>query len=287
MDHPGPFGRELPDGGRLTWPRISLVTTSFNQARFVEQTIRSVLAQGYPNLEYMVMDGGSTDGSPDIIQKYDRFLTYWTSGPDGGQAAALNEGFRRAHGDILGFVNSDDLLLPGALAAVAGFFASHPEVELLIGKSVIIDSENRILHLVSGLVPTYHSLLFWGTGGFTQPSSFWRRETFLAAGPFDPSLRFSFDYDFYLRLAARGRARHVDRYLAAFRKHPSAKSSTLQDLKGWEDALLQHCHGLDRFPAWVRKSMRSYYSLRYLLHVGSFKLKVRMGMESLPWSATN
>jgi glycosyltransferase involved in cell wall biosynthesis len=280
MDPQGPSGRSA-------WPRISLVTTSFNQAEFVEQTIRSVLAQGYPNLEYMVMDGGSTDGSPEIIQKYAPFLTYWTSGPDGGQAAALNEGFRRAHGEILGFVNSDDLLLPGALAAVAGFFAGHPETELLIGKSLIIDSENRVLHRVSGLGPTYYSLLFWGTGGFTQPSSFWRREAFLSAGPFDPSLRFSFDYDFYLRLAARGPARHLDRYLAAFRQHSSAKSSTLQDIRGREDALLRILHGLDRFPAWVRKSMHSYYSLRYLLHAGSFKLKVRMGMERLPWPATN
>jgi glycosyltransferase involved in cell wall biosynthesis len=263
------------------------VTPSLNQAKYLEQTIRSVLLQGYPNLEYLVMDGGSTDGSVDIIRKYQPHLAYWESSPDGGQASAIKTGFQKAHGEILGFVNSDDLLLPGALATVGRFFAQNQGVNLLIGRSVIIDAEGHILHPVMGLAPTYHSLLFWGSGGFNQPASFWRREAFFSAGSFDSSLDFSFDYDMYLRLTRHQTARSINFYLAAFRRHSASKTYTLQDARSREDDLLRHRYGIDRYPYIVRRLIHGYYHLRYLFLAGSFKVRICIGAESPPESFGN
>src|SRR5437762_483466 len=121
------------------WPRITIVTPSFNQAQFLEETIRSVLLQGYPNLEYIVMDGGSTDGSAEILEKYSPWIDHWVSEKDNGQADAIYRGFERATGEIIGWVNSDDLLLPGALAAHAEYFLRHHQAQLVMGGCLWID----------------------------------------------------------------------------------------------------------------------------------------------------
>lgn len=208
----------------MMMPRITIVTPSYNQAPFLEQAIRSVLNQDYQNREYIIMDGGSTDASIDIIRKYASGVSHWESGPDGGQAAAISRGFARATGDILLWVNSDDLLLPGALRRIGAFFASHPEVALVVGRSVIIDDCGKVLRKKWPVKPTFEGILSWGCG-FNQPASAWLRYSYEAVGGLDPTFHFCLDRDLYLRLLSQGRAATLSHYLAAFRVHPTAKST--------------------------------------------------------------
>ena len=125
--------------------KISIVTPSYNQSPYLEKTIQSVLNQNYPNLEYIIMDGGSTDGSVDIIKKYSKFITYWESNPDKGQADAIYRGFERASGDIIAWINSDDFYLDGALKAVGNYFSKYPSIEWLAGNGIIVDEDSHEL----------------------------------------------------------------------------------------------------------------------------------------------
>jgi len=207
-----------------------------------------------------VMDGDSTDGSVDIIRKYADRLAYWVSEKDKGQADAIMRGFERATGDILGWLNSDDLLLPGALRRVGEYFAAHPEVEVVVGGCIRIDENGRPVRprgvgpAICNLGTSQHftKLLHWRCG-FSQPASFWRREPFLAVGGFDPSLRFCFDYDMYLRLARRKPFGQIKAFLACFRLHVDSKTSTLDQVRRQEDDLVQRRHGRDGAPSWKRR----------------------------------
>ena len=270
----------MPDN--RPWPRITIVTPSYNQVQFIEETLRSVLLQGYPNLEYIVMDGGSSDGSVEILKRYSHYFDYWVSRKDEGHAAAIRSGFDRATGIILGFVNSDDILLPNALRTVALFFSKHPSIDLVVGKSLIIGPNSEILRAVCGYPPTFYSLLFWGSGGFTQPASFWSKDALQTVGMFDTSLRFAFDYDLYLRLTRYRTARRINAYLAAFRVHPKSKTSTLQDVKREEDTCLQKRYGIEHFPPLVCRIAWYYYQARYLLFAGFFRLRVLLKLEHIP-----
>jgi glycosyltransferase involved in cell wall biosynthesis len=269
------------DNGSL-WPRISLVTPSYNQSRFLEETLRSVLLQGYSNLEYIVMDGGSTDGSIEILQKYAQYFDYWTTAKDEGHAHALISGFKRSTGVILGFVNSDDVLMPNALSTVGRFFVAHPEVDLVVGKSLIYDSSSQIIYRVLGLAPTFRSLLFYGSAGFNQPASFWKKRAMFEVGGFDASMQFSFDYDMYLRLTKRRKACHIDKYLAAFRIHPESKTSTIRYVQRENDTILQDRYGLNTYHFITRKIMAIFYRLRYLFFTMLFKIKTTVGLDSIP-----
>jgi glycosyltransferase involved in cell wall biosynthesis len=207
-------------------PRITIVTPSYNQADFIEETIDSVLSQGYPNLQYIIIDGGSTDGSPEIISKYQPFLDYWTSEPDKGQADALNKGFAQADGDICAYLNSDDLLLPGCLMAVAAlylhtsFFWIHSRV--LSGDSLW---ESALFQNDPG---TFES--FCAQQTFAQQGVFWALNS-LPRPFFNPSLRFVMDHDFFIRLYRKhGPPISLERITAFFRQHPSSKTSTLEEV---------------------------------------------------------
>ncbi len=214
-------------------PKISIVTPTLNQASFIEATIQSVLDQGYPDLEFIVMDGGSTDGTIDILRKYEKHLT-WFSGKDRGQSDALNKGFRMTSGEILAFINSDDAYEPGALRKVGIFFATHPHAEWLTGKCRVIDPRGReIRRLITAyknfwlFFKSYNALLI--VDYISQPATFWRRELIDRAGPFDESLHFSMDYDFSLRIGKLTRLWVMDDYLARFRIHPASKSGLIRD----------------------------------------------------------
>jgi glycosyltransferase involved in cell wall biosynthesis len=200
------------------WPKISIVTPSFNQAGFLERTIRSVLDQNYPNLEYIIVDGGSTDGSLEIIRRYEDRLAWWCSEPDGGQSDALNKGFGRATGEIVGWLNSDDLYCPGALHQVGRYLDCHPEVDALHGSLYIIDGEDRLLDAYwSGPFGMAQATYIFHVGlNFHQQTLFWRRELMGRAGMIDRTLNFSMDRDFIIRLLVHGRLQHCAGILGHF-----------------------------------------------------------------------
>jgi glycosyltransferase involved in cell wall biosynthesis len=223
-------------------PRLSIVTPSYDQAEYLEETVLSVVNQEYPDVEYIIMDGGSTDGSVDIIRKYQDRLAYWVSEHDDGQADAIYRGFERSTGEVLAWINSDDYYFPGALAAAGAFFRDNPQTELLIGNSMVVDEQGRILYARRSFPVTFNRLLYWHWG-FSQPATFWRRQPFFESGGFDTTMRFCFDYDMYLRLLERRPASRIDRCLAAFRLHGASKTSLMSDVRSEEDRLLHQRYG--------------------------------------------
>ena len=201
---------------------VSIVTPSYNQAAFLEQTIRSVLDQDYGELEYFVVDGGSTDGSLDIIQKYDNLLTAWLSEKDSGQGEAINKGMKRARGEIVAWLNSDDTYMPGAIAAAVQAFASHPEAVLVYGDTRAVDQNNRALNVLRYRQLTLEDLLCFQIIG--QPAVFMRRSAFEVAGGLDPSYHFMLDHQLWIKLAQQGAMVHVDQTWASARYHLQAKN---------------------------------------------------------------
>ncbi|HEX6243171.1 MAG TPA: glycosyltransferase family 2 protein [Polyangiales bacterium] len=220
--------------------RISIVTPSFNQAQYLERTLESVLNQrGDFSLEYRVVDGGSSDGSVDILRRYGERLS-WTSERDRGQVDAINKGLCAISGDIVGWVNSDDVLLPGALDAVARAFREHPEAEWLHGDCEIIDPDDRPVRkwvsLYKRLRAQRHSFANLLTENYvSQMTVFWRRSVHDQIGYLDPALHFAFDYDLWLRLARRGDPLYLPRKLACFRWYPASKSGSQFDRQFQED----------------------------------------------------
>lgn len=204
------------------WPLISIITPSFNQAQFLEATIRSVLDQKYPNIEYIIVDGGSTDNSLDIIRQYDSQISWWISEPDQGQAEAINKGLSRAQGEIIGWINSDDFYLPNALKHIAQFFASNPAVALVYGNVMSVDEYAIPFHLQSFKPYTLEDLMAFQI--ISQPGVFFRREVLSRTGLLDPSLHFLLDHHLWLRIAAIGPISYLPITLAAARYHPSAKN---------------------------------------------------------------
>ncbi len=220
-------------------PTITVVTPSYNQGQFLEKTIRSVLGQGYPNLEYMVLDGGSKDNSRQIIEKYAGRLAFWRSGPDDGQAAAIAEGFQRATGEILCWLNSDDLFLPGALSFVGKLFKKRAEkLQWLIGATVYVDEQDRIILHRKPLATRFKSVLTWGCT-FSQASSFWRKTLYEQVGGLDTKLQFCFDRDLFLKFTRLHGPGCTLRELSAFRLHPESKTSTLEAVRQKEIQMIK------------------------------------------------
>lgn len=254
--------------GKKNSLKISIIVPSLNQGKYIEDTICSILLQNYANYELIVMDGGSIDDTLQILSKYRQSITFLSSKSDDGQASAVNEGINLCSGDVICYLNSDDLLLPDALLNVNDFFTNHPEIDLVIGKSLIINSQNQIVRSVWGVPPTYLSLLYWGCGGFNQPASFWRRGKFFEVGSFDPTLHFSFDYDFYIKIAKMGKIGHLNKYLAAFRIHPDSKTSTMNQTKMFEDNLLRQKYGYNDQSPLVRWVLKWFFQIRYWVWAG-------------------
>lgn len=217
------------------FPRITVVTPSFNQGQFLEATIRSVLDQAYPNLQYIVVDGGSSDNSVEIIRRYESQLSYWVSEKDRGQSDAINKGFRRATGDIIAWLNSDDAYCPGALRKVADYFAAHPAVGAVIGDLEIIDQGGRRLVTKKAVAATFRRNLYSGCA-VPQPATFFTRRAFNTTGELDASLQYQMDYEFFLRMQARGiRFGLMREPLARFRLHGDSKTVSEYRKAFWRD----------------------------------------------------
>ena len=216
-------------------PRISIVTPSYNQARFIGWTARSVFLQRYPNLEYILMDGGSTDGTMDVLAPWlDRFA-HVTHDRDKGQSDAIHRGFARSTGDIMAYLNSDDMLAPGTLAFVADYFGRHPDVEAIYSHRCTVDGHNKALWY--WILPRHNDWYMSRWDLIPQETCFWRRRLFERVGNVDPDYRFAMDYDLFVRFmrAAPGRMRRLDRFLGVFREHEAAKTSRLMETVGAEE----------------------------------------------------
>lgn len=228
------------------WPRITIVTPSYNQAAFLEETIRSVLLQGYPDLEYMIIDGGSTDGSTDIIGRYAPWLAYWVSEPDAGQSDALNKGFSRATGELVNWLNSDDVLLPGGLARLAECLMEHPAAVLAYGDLDFLDPQSTrsgTWHTKPSC--TTEDLILLGCL-VPQPSVLFRRSILNSAGGIDSKLHYIMDYDLWIRLSLYGELLNSSATIASFRRHDTSKSIV--------DGPKFYNEIIDRLPSWISLS---------------------------------
>lgn len=206
-------------------PRISIVTPSYNQGKFLEKTILSVLEQDYPNLEYIIIDGGSTDESVEIIKKYADRLTYWVSEPDRGQSHALNKGFALATGEIIAWINSDDYYEPEVFEKISACFLSNPEINILMGDCNLVNEEGDVFEKVINYERGIRELKrYWVEYSIpTQPAIFFRRGLLEKFGFLDETLHYSMDFDLWLRFARENTLFHVDLILANYRFHPQAK----------------------------------------------------------------
>lgn len=206
-------------------PKISIVTPSFRQAGFIERTIKSVLDQNYPNLEYFVQDGGSEDGTKEILSSYADRLTGWESRPDNGQSQAINLGFAKTSGEIMAWLNSDDVLLPGALAYVASYFNRHPEVDVVYGHRILIDENDQ--QIGRWMLPQHNDEVLSWADYIPQETLFWRRRIWdKMGGQVDESFRFAMDWDLLIRFREAGaRFARLPRFLGGFRIHTQQKTS--------------------------------------------------------------
>ncbi|HAX95051.1 MAG TPA: glycosyltransferase [Prolixibacteraceae bacterium] len=248
-----PIPKTSISGEYVLWPKISIVTPSFNQAQYLEEAIRSVLLQGYPNLEYIIMDGGSTDGSVEIIKKYEPWLTYWVSKKDKGQASAINKGFSLATGELAGWLNSDDIFFPLAFETIASWWVQNGRPDDLITGTKLKGNSNletlsrlpqqpfTVEHLIERCI-------------VEQPSTFFTLRAFKELGGLDLRYQNSLDYDLWLRMTRSGAKIHfIDADFAVTRVHPSTKTSKFQH-RACRESLLSVWRNYRIFPkAWVKK----------------------------------
>jgi len=266
-----PWTEAAPPGPELTpagqpWPRVSIVTPSYNQGRFIEETIRSVLLQGYADLEYIIVDGGSTDDSAAVIRKYQGWLSYWVSEKDRGQSHAINKGFARATGEVFGWLNSDDYYLPGALHALMRFREQRPDAPAWAGGWCDVDMESRAQRMpfspawcarwrdveMDGRVVrqglprlgSMDDLAWWGRkAAIMQPSCLFSASLFRDAGGLKEHLHFAMDLDLWLGLSAKGLIAGLDEAVSAVRYYPEIKSLREPAMRDTEIIAVCFAHG--------------------------------------------
>ena len=220
----------IRDGSK--WPRISIITPSYNQGQFLEETIRSVLLQSYPDLEYIIIDGGSTDNSVEIIKQYEPFLAYWVSEKDSGQSHAINKGLTVSTGTILGWINSDDLYVKNTLKKIAQNFCKNRSSVLIHGDRILINKNSE----VTGWVPLTPFFPNKGMFNVCSETAFWKRDAMDEVGLLKEELKFAMDLEFFSRLYLHGKFLKLNSYLGYFRCYDSNKSSIIPHI-GQEEAL--------------------------------------------------
>jgi glycosyltransferase involved in cell wall biosynthesis len=209
-------------------PLVSILTPSYNQGRFLEETIQSVLSQDYPYLEYIIVDGASTDGSVEIIQRYASQLAWWVSEPDQGQTDAINKGFAHAHGEVLAWLNSDDTYQHGAITQAIESLHAHPEAAMVYADANLIDEQGKVIgHFPSR--QTNLKKLLRGSVHIPQQTTFFWARVWQQVGPLDTSFQFAMDYDLWVRLAKLAPLVYTPRLWANFRLHGDGKSVTMDD----------------------------------------------------------
>lgn len=254
-------------------PTMSIVTPVFNQGTFIGATLDSVLKQNYPRLEYFVRDGGSLDGTVEEIVRREDALTGWYSGRDGGQAAAINAGFEQSSGEIMAWLNGDDLLLPGALNYVGNYFSKHPDVDLVYGHRILIDENGR--EIGRWILPRHDRKVLKWADFIPQETLFWRRRVWERIGPIDASFNYTLDWDFLLRAQEAGfRFRRLPRFIGAFRIHPAQKTTKDEMVGAAESSILRRRY-LKREPSGreIRHAIRGYLFRHVVLH-RAYRLKL-------------
>ena len=283
--HP-PLEMKLPAGyeragAAADAPKISMVTPSFKQAGFIERTIRSVVEQSYPNLEYFVQDGGSDDDTVDVLKRWEGRMAGWESRPDRGQAQAINRGFARTDGEIMAYLNSDDILLPGALAYVADYFGRHPEVDVVYGHRIVIDEQDR--QIGRWILPRHDDKVLSWADYVPQETLFWRRRIWdKAGGRMDESFQFALDWDLLVRFREAGaRFARLPRFLGGFRVHPQQKTTASIADTGFEEMNRIRKRALGRVPTSleVRKAVAPYL-VRHMAAELQWKIADRLGLQS-------
>ena len=209
-------------------PLVSIITPSYNQAEYLEETIQSVLSQTYSPLEYLIVDGGSTDGSKDILQKYSHHLAWWVSQPDQGQTDAINKGFSHARGEIFAWLNADDLYEPQAVEEAVHFLVHNPQVGMVYGDALLIDKRGVIIGKFPARQTSYNKLRR-GSVHIPQQAAFFRASVWHEVAPLDTSFYFAMDYDLWVRIAKRYPIRYLPRTWARFRLHEAAKTKRADD----------------------------------------------------------
>lgn len=215
----------MPDNASIYLPLVSIITPSWNSADYIEQTILSVSGQTYPRIEHIVIDGGSTDGTLEIIKRYEDDIARWISEPDGGMYQAINKGMKAASGDIVAYLNSDDLYFPNTIEKVVELFRIHQDADLLYGDLDVIDQHGQ--HMYTQKYPSYDWLRFTSSkyAMIGQPAAFWKRSLWDKAEGFDENMKMAADFDFFVRAGRVGKMQHVRDVLAAFRLHPGSLTS--------------------------------------------------------------
>lgn len=242
-------------------PKISIVMPSYNQGQFIEESIKSVIEQKYPDFEFIIIDGGSSDQTIEIIKKYERNITYWVSEKDNGQTHAINKGFKVARGDIIAWLNSDDLYLHGALSDVAKYFNKYKDVGLIYGNSYSINEKGEVIR--NNINVSFSSKALWsGIGIITQPASFVQRSVLDKIGFLDENLHYLMDLDWFLRMNIGGiKFQKVNKFFCCFRYHSASKTvaqhkNLIQD----REFLLEGKHKKQKY---IPKNMRNFYSIYF------------------------
>jgi len=229
------FDEEVLLNKNSFYPKISIVTPSYNQAEFLERTILSVLNQEYANLEFIIIDGGSTDGSVEVIKRYEKYLAYWVTEQDEGQTDAINKGWRIASGEILAYLNSDDTYVPGTMRNVAQYLIYHSKVDAIYGTCNIIDESDHIVNVWHPAQFNIRTLIRSGISTIPQQTVFFRSHVLKEIGLLDTSLRHAMDYEYWVRMGQKFRIQKTPYVLANFRIHRKSKTF-LESRKQWQES---------------------------------------------------